>query len=75
MFRLTGGSYFLPLESAQFIVDQLLIRKKCKIDLYSHFSIMILIMSDELEPGFKKGLSFKEIFEHSRTTIKKEEFV
>jgi hypothetical protein len=46
MFRLTAGSYFLPLETSQFIIDQLLIRKKCKLDMYTLFSLMVLIASD-----------------------------
>ena len=46
MFRLTAGSYYLPLEAGQFIVDQIIIRKKCKLDIYTMFSIMILILSD-----------------------------
>jgi len=49
MFKLTSGCYYLPLEIGQFIADQLIIRKKCKFDMYTLFSIMILIISDEFE--------------------------
>lgn len=43
--------------------------------MYSLFSIMILIISDELEPACSKGLSLKDILERTRSTVKKEEFV
>ena len=44
------------------MVDQLIIRKKCKLDIYAMFAIMILILSDELEEEYPKGKSLREIF-------------
>lgn len=38
------------------------------------FSIMILILSDELEEEYPKGKSLREIFEMARDVIQKDEF-
>ena len=48
-FRLSLGSLYFPLSGCQFMVDQLLIKKFNKLDMYVFFIIMLMIMSDELE--------------------------
>jgi hypothetical protein len=53
----------LPLEASQFIIDQLLVRKKNRLDIYCLFAITVLVLSDDLEPTFKKGGSLKDFLE------------
>lgn len=46
MFRLTGGSSMVNVEVGQFMVDQLIIRKRCRVDMYTMFAMVLLIISD-----------------------------
>lgn len=45
-FRLSLGCLYLPLSGSQFMIDQLLIKKHNKLDIYAFFIMMIMIMSD-----------------------------
>jgi hypothetical protein len=48
-FRLSLGSKYLPIQSAQFLIDQLLIKKRHKFDIYILFGIMVLALGDHIE--------------------------
>ena len=45
-FRLSLGCVYFPLGASQFMIDQILIKKANKLDIYVFFVIMVMIMSD-----------------------------
>lgn len=46
---MTMSCAYLPVSGAQFLIDQLLIKKKNKFDIYVLHAILFMIMSDDLE--------------------------
>ena len=67
---------YFPMGGAQFIVDQLLIKKKNILDMYIIFAIMLMIMSDDLEKHKDDRLQLADIVnpEKTKKTIKVEEW-
>lgn len=39
------------------------------------FAVMLLVMSDDFEPGLGEGKSLKTIIEGAKNSVKKEEFI
>ena len=48
-FRLSLGARYLPFGVSQYLIDQLLIKKKNKFDCYVLFAIVILVLGDHIE--------------------------
>ena len=68
---------YFPLDGAQFIVDQLLIKKRNYLDIYILFSILLMIMSDDLEKHQEDRLELQDIIkpEITKKSIKLQDVV
>lgn len=42
-------SRYLPLSSCQYLIDQLLIKKRMLVDMYVMFGIVVLVLGDHIE--------------------------
>lgn len=74
LFRVSLGRSLLSSDTCHFMVDQLLVRKRCKLDMCILFAIVLLIISDEFE---KEQLEFslKEIISRTRSIVTCKDFV
>lgn len=72
LFRLSLTSLFLPLGTAEYIIDQLLIKRRNKFDMYIIFAIMAMILSDDLEKYKDSKMKLTDIInpENSKKAIK-----
>ena len=66
-FRMTCTFAYFPIVGSQFIVDQLLVKRKNILDMYIIFSIMLMIMSDDLEKHKNDKFQLTDIINPERT--------